>query len=119
MPKATSEWKIKIFFDENVTKIKVYGGKNEECDGKMCTFTNTITKSLNKDENISLGIRNKEAKTNEINIVGIQFNDEFICGSSINLATATTTTTPTTTTPPTPTTTPATTTGMFDNYVPQ
>ena len=72
MPKATSEWKIKIFFDENVTKIKVYGGKNEECDGKMCTFTNTITKSLNKDENISLGIRNKEAKTNEINIVGIQ-----------------------------------------------
>ena len=118
MPKATSEWKIQIFFDENVTKIKVYGGKNEECDGKMCTFTNTITKSLNKDENIRLGIRNKEAKTNEINIVGIQFNDEFICGSSINLATATTTTTPTTTTP-TPTTTPATTTGMFDNYVPQ
>ena len=84
----------------------------------MCTFTNTITKSLNKDENIRLGIRNKEAKTNEINIVGIQFNDEIICGSSINLATATTTTTPTTTTP-TPTTTPATTTGMFDNYVPQ
>ena len=118
VPKATSEWKIKIFFDENVTKIKVYGGKNEECDGKMCTFTNTITKSLNKDENISLGIRNKEAKTTEINIVGIQFNDEIICGSSINLATATTTTTPTTTTP-TPTTTPATTTGMFDNYVPQ
>ena len=109
MPKATSEWKIKIFFDENVTKIKVYGGKNEECDGKMCTFTNTITKSLNKDENISLGIRNKEAKTNEINIVGIQFNDEIICGSPINLAIATSTTTPTTsttttTTMPTPVT---------------
>ena len=118
VPKATSEWKIKIFFDKNVTKIKVYGGKNEECHGKMCTFTNTITKSLNKNENLSFGIRNNDAKFDEINIVGMQFNDEIICGSSINLATATTTTTPTTTTP-TPTTTPATTTGMFDNYVPQ
>ena len=107
VPTATSEWKIKIFFDENITKIKVYGGKNEECAGKMCIFTNAITKSLDKDENISLGIKFKEAKTTEINIVGIQFNDEIICGSSINLATAT------------PTTTPATTTGMFDNHVPQ
>ena len=120
MPKATSEWKIKIIFDENITKINVFGGKNEECAGKMCTFTNAITKSLDKDENISLGIKNKEAKTTEINIVGIQFNDEIICGSSINLATVTTTTTTTpTTTTPTPTTTPATTTGMFENYVPQ
>ena len=84
VPKATSEWKIKIIFDENITKIKVFGGKNEECDGKMCTFTNRLTKSLEKDEILSLGIRNKEAKTTEINIVGIQFNDETICGSWIN-----------------------------------
>ena len=78
----------------------------------MCTFTNRITKSLNKDEILSLGIRNKEAKTTEINIVGIQFNDEIICMSSVNLATATTTTTTTPTTAK-PITTPATTTGMI------
>mgnify|MGYP001198163745 CR=1 FL=1 len=95
---------------QNITKIKVYGGRNEECDGKMCTFTNRLTKSWDKDEILSLGIRNKEAKTTEINIVGIQFNDEIICGSPINLATtATNTTTPTTT----PTTTSTTTTGMI------
>ena len=105
VPKATPDWKIKIIFDKNITKIKVYGGKNLECDGKMCTFTNATAKSLDKDENLSLGIRNSEAKNTEINIVGIQFNDETICGSSINLATATTATTPTTT--------PATTTGMI------
>ena len=109
VPKATSEWKIKMIFDKNVTKIKVYGGKNEECDGKMCSFTNKITKYLNKDENLVIGIKNSEAKTTEINIVGIQFNEEIICGSSINLATSTTT--PTTTTPAT--TTPATTAGMI------
>ena len=117
VPKATSEWKVKIIFDKDITRIKVYGGINEECDGKMCTFTNAVTKSLNKDENLRLGIKNSD-ETTKINIVGIEFNDEIICGSSINLATATTTTTPTTTTP-TPTTTPATTTGMFDNHVPQ
>ena len=117
MPKATSEWKVKIIFDKDITRIKVYGGINEECDGKMCTFTNAVTKSLNKDENLRLGIKNSD-ETTKINIVGIEFNDEIICGSSINQATATTTTTPTTTTP-TPTTTPATTTGMFDNHVPQ
>ena len=103
MPKATSEWKIKINFDENITKIKVYGGKNEDCAEKMCTFTNPITKFLNKDESLRLGIKNREAKTTEINIVGIQFNDEVICGSSINVATATSTTK----------TTPAMTTGMM------
>ena len=81
MPKATSEWKIKIIFDKNVTKIKVYGGKNEECAGKVCTFINAVTKPLDKDENLGIGIRNKEAKNTEINIVGIQFNDETICGS--------------------------------------
>ena len=96
---------MKIIFDENVTKIKVYGGKNEECDGKVCTFTNRQTKSLEKDEIISLGIRNSEAKNTEINIVGIQFNDETICGS-IDIATATPTTA-------TPVTTPAITTGMI------
>ena len=105
MPKATSEWKIKIIFDKNVTKIKVYGGKNEECAGKVCTFINAVTKPLDKDENLGIGIRNKEAKNTEINIVGIQFNDETICGS-INLAT----TTPTTATP---ISTPATATGMI------
>ena len=108
MPKATSEWKIKINFDENITKIKVYGGKNEECAEKMCTFTNAITKFLNKDESLRLGIKNREAKTTEINIVGIQFNDEVICGSSINVATTTSTTATTTST-----TTSATTTGMM------
>ena len=97
VPKATSEWKIKMIFDENVTKIKAYGGKNEECDKKMCTFTNGIEKSWNKDEELSLGIRNTEAETTEINIVGIQFNEEIICGSSINLATDTTIPTNTTT----------------------
>ena len=106
VPKATSEWKIKIIFDKNVTKIKVYGGKNLECDGKMCTFTNATAKSLNKDENLSVGMRNSEAKNTEINIVGLQLNDEIICGSSINLASATPTTA-------TPITTPATTTGMI------
>ena len=112
VPKATSGWKIKMIFDKDITnsKIKVYGGKNLECDGKMCTFTNATAKSLNKDENFSVGMRNSEAKNTEINIVGIQFNDEIICGSPINLATtATTTTTPTTT----PTTTSTTTTGMI------
>ena len=93
VPKATSEWKIKIIFDKNVTKIKVYGGKNLECDGKMCTFTNATAKSLNKDENLSVGMRNSEAKNTEINIVGLQLNDEIICGSSINLASAAPTTT--------------------------
>ena len=111
VPKATSGWKIKMIFDKDITnsKIKVYGGKNLECDGKMCTFTNATAKSLNKDENFSVGMRNSEAKNTEINIVGIQFNDETICGSII-LAT----TTPTTATPiTTPTTTSATTTGMI------
>ena len=108
VPKATSEWKIKIIFDKNVTKIKVYGGKNLECDGKMCTFTNATAKSLNKDENLSVGMRNSEAKDTEINIVGLQLNEETICGS-INLAT----TTPKTATP---ITTPATATGMYDLF---
>ena len=84
VPKAASEWKVKIIFDKNVTRIKVYGGINEECDGKVCTFTNAITKSLTKDEVFRLGIRNTEAKTTKINIVGIQFNDEIICGLAIN-----------------------------------
>ena len=100
-----------MIFDKDITnsKIKVYGGKNLECDGKMCTFTNATAKSLNKDENFSVGMRNSEAKNTEINIVGIQFNDETICGS-IDIATPT----PTTATPiTTPTTTSATTTGMI------
>ena len=108
MPKATSEWKVKIIFDKDITRIKVYGGNNEECDGKLCTFTNAVTKSLNKDENLRLGIRNSD-ETTEINIVRVEFNDEIICGSPINLAIATSTTTPTTlttttTTMPTPVT---------------
>ena len=108
VPKATSEWKIKIIFDKDITRIKVYGGINEECDGKMCTFTNAVTKSLNKDENLRLGIKNTD-ETTEINIVGIEFNDEIICGSPINLAIATSTTTPTTSATTTKTTpTPAT-----------
>ena len=97
MPKATSEWKVKIIFDKDITRIKVYGGINEECDGKMCTFTNPVTKSLNKDENLRLGIKNSD-ETTEINIVAIEFNDEVICRSPINLAIATSTTTPTTST---------------------
>ena len=110
MPKATSEWKIKIIFDKDITRIKVYGGITEECDGKKCTFTNAVTKSLNKDENLRLGIKNSD-ETTEINIVAIEFNDKVICGSPINLAiaTSTTTTTPTTSTTTTTTTpTPAT-----------
>ena len=108
MPKATSEWKVKIIFDKDITRIKVYGGINEECDGKMCTFTNAVTKSLNKDENLRLGIKNSD-ETTKINIVGIEFNDEIICGSPINLAIATSTATPTTSTTTTTTTpTPAT-----------
>ena len=104
VPKATSEWKIKIIFDKDITRIKVYGGINEECDGKMCTFTNAVTKSLNKDENLRLGIKNSD-ETTEINIVAIEFNDEVICGSPINLAIATSTTSTTTTTmTPTPAT---------------
>ena len=114
MPKATSArsgWKIKIIFDKDITGIKVYGGINEECDGKMCTFTNAVTKSLNKDENLRLGIKNSD-ETTEINIVGIEFNDETICGSPINLAITTSTTTPTTSTTTT-TTTPPPATGMI------
>ena len=107
VPKATSArsgWKIKIIFDKDITRIKVYGGINEECDGKMCTFTNAVTKTLNKDENLRLGIKNSD-ETTKINIVGIEFNDEIICGSPINLAIATSTTTPTTSTTTTTTTT--------------
>ena len=48
VPTATSTWKVTVIFDKDVKAIKVNKGKNEHCDGKVCTFSNRREESFEK-----------------------------------------------------------------------
>ena len=82
VPKATSTWKVKITFDKNVRAIKVFKGKNEECDGKVCTFTQKTEESLVEGQTLELAHRvGFTFSDSEVaKVVGIDFNGEKICG---------------------------------------
>ena len=50
VPESTSTgWTIQVTFDKPVTKLNVWNGQNEQCNGNVCTF---INKNWNKRHSI-------------------------------------------------------------------
>ena len=94
VPIDTSECNVKITFDKNVNGIKVRNGKNEQCDGKVCTFSHRIKKPLSKGQTLELAHRIGFESGGQRQVIGFEFNGEKICGIGI----ATTTQIPTSTT---------------------
>ena len=80
VPTATTTWKVTVTYDKDVKGIKVWKGKNEECNGKVCTFTNKREESLEEGQTLELvhrlGFQSEVAK-----VVGVDFNGEKICGA--------------------------------------
>ena len=48
---------MKLTFDKELRGMKVKGGKNEKCDGIICTFTQQIKEPLRKGQKLELAHR--------------------------------------------------------------
>ena len=51
---TTTECNMKFTFDKEVTEIKVNGGKNERCEGNVCTLTHRFSWALKEGQKIDL-----------------------------------------------------------------
>ena len=78
VPTTTSECSVKITFDRDFD-IKVSGGKNEKCEGKVCTFTHRVRKSLTKGKKLDLQYRLGFNWNMDAMVIEIEFNSEKIC----------------------------------------
>ena len=91
IPEKTTEWKINVTFSNNITKMVVYNGIDENCVGNICSF-----KSLNwngpqeKSAKISLKYQISFEAESTTDVIGIIFNEYDIC-SSKDIETGTTT----------------------------
>ena len=82
VPTATSTWKVTVIFDKDVKAIKVNKGKNEHCDGKVCTFSNRREESFEKGQSLELAYRvGFQSEPGVAQIVGLDINGEKICGA--------------------------------------
>ena len=79
VPTTTSECSVKITFDRDIKDIKVRGGKNEKCEGKVCTFTHRVRKSLTKGQKLDLQYRLGFNSNMDAMVTEIEFNNEKIC----------------------------------------
>ena len=80
VPAATSECNLKITFDKNVKAIKVRNGKNETCNGKVCTFTHRLKEPLRKGQNLELVHRIGFESEGRRQAISLEFNGREICG---------------------------------------
>ena len=67
-----------ITYDKNVTGIKVWKGKNEECVGKVCTFIHRKEEPLEKGQTLQL-VHRLGIETEVPQVIGLEFNGEKIC----------------------------------------
>ena len=72
---------MKLTFDKEVRGMKVKGGKNEKCNGKICTFTQQIREPLRKGQKLELAHRLGFNSPGAAQVTEIEFNGEMICGS--------------------------------------
>ena len=79
VPSATSERNVKVVFDKRVKGIKVSGGKNEKCEGKICTFTHRIRQPLKKGQKLEMVHRIGFDLPGAAQVTEIEFNGEEIC----------------------------------------
>ena len=81
-------------FDKPVKKLRVWNGKNSNCNGNICTFTNkNYNKVKHEGSILSLGYqaRFKQKPTGEV--LGLKFNGIDVCGDATTSSTSTTTST--------------------------
>ena len=55
------------------------GGKNENCEGKVCTFTHRVRKPLTKGQKLDLQYRLGFNSNMDAMVTDIEFNSEKIC----------------------------------------
>ena len=70
---------VKVVFDKKVKGIKVSGGKNEKCEGKICTFTHRIRQPLKKGQKLEMVHRIGFDSPGAAQVTEIEFNGEEIC----------------------------------------
>ena len=79
VPTATSECNVKITFNKDVKGIKVRNGQNENCDGRVCTFTHRVKKGLKKGQKLELVHRIALESPGAADVTDLEFNGEKIC----------------------------------------
>ena len=72
---------MKVTFDKELRGMKVKGGKNEKCDGIICTFTQQIKEPLRKGQKLELAHRLGFNSPGVAQVTQVEFNGDFICGS--------------------------------------
>ena len=78
VPTATSNWKVTLTFDKDVKDIIVQNGKNENCNGKVCTFENKQEESLNEGDTLEL-VHRVGFFSEVAQVIDVDFNGEAIC----------------------------------------
>ena len=79
VPTATSVWEVTANFDQNINSILVRDGKDEKCNGKVCTFTHKREKPLDEGQILEL-VHRMGFDTEPPQLIGLEFNGEKICG---------------------------------------
>ena len=77
---TTTECNMKFTFDKEVTGIKVNGGKNERCEGNVCTLTHRFSRALKEGQKIDLLHRVRFAAPGRSQLTEFEFNGVKICG---------------------------------------
>ena len=72
--KNFSYFRIRILIYKEVTEIKVNGGKNERCEGNVCTLTHRFSRALKEGQKIDLLHRARFVAPGRSQLTEFEFN---------------------------------------------
>ena len=79
VPTTTTEINIKVTFDNDVKGLKIKNGRNEVCNGNICTFTYKSSEPLKKGQKLELQDRMSLGSDGSRMVTALEVNEEKLC----------------------------------------